>query len=223
MADSERDAIMTEQRHRDAAADYLDTTPPLGWGNEIIRDGIDDDHALVQAFVQFEARLIAKLQSEEAKETLESIITWGDVTFGPCSQERAIDRAGEEWAEMEEPDADVLIEAADVIICLLRIPGILEAINRKMGINRDRVWDVRPDGTGYHVKATAALAAGVELLGGETPTTDRAEVLREALQAVRDDLIKRALWEGPDEPVAVGTSVWLQIVEALATPIGEKT
>lgn len=86
-------------------------------------------------------------------ENLESIIAWGDQTFGPCSQERAIERAGEEWSEMEEDGADVPIEAADVIICLLRIPGILDAINRKMTINRGRTWDVRPDGTGYHVKA----------------------------------------------------------------------
>lgn len=86
-------------------------------------------------------------------ETLESIIAWGDQTFGPCSQDRAIERAGEEWSEMEEDGADVPIEAADVIICLLRIPGILDAINRKMMINRGRTWDIRPDGTGYHVKA----------------------------------------------------------------------
>lgn len=85
-------------------------------------------------------------------ETLESIIAWGDETFGPCSQDRAIERASEEWAEMVEPDAEVPIEAADVIICLLRVPGILEAINLKMGINRQRQWNVRPDGTGYHVK-----------------------------------------------------------------------
>lgn len=86
-------------------------------------------------------------------ETLESIIAWGDQMFGPCSQDRAIERAGEEWSEMEEDGADVPVEAADVIICLLRIPGILDAINRKMTINRGRTWDVRPDGTGYHVKA----------------------------------------------------------------------
>ncbi len=91
-------------------------------------------------------------------ETLESIVAWGDETFGPCSQDRAIERAWEEWQEMLEKGADVPIEAADVIICLLRIPGILDAINRKMTINRGRTWDVRPDGTGYHVK-TAALAS----------------------------------------------------------------
>ena len=97
------------------------------------------------------------IRTAEDRETLESIIAWGDDTFGPCSQGRAIERAGEEWREMIEEGADVPIEAADVIICLLRIPGILDAINRKMGINRKREWNVRPDGTGYHVKARQAL------------------------------------------------------------------
>lgn len=86
-------------------------------------------------------------------ETIASIIQWGDDTFGPCSQERAITRASEEWEEMLEPAADVPIEASDVIICLLRIPGIAEAIQRKMTINRARTWKLMGDGSGYHVKA----------------------------------------------------------------------
>ena len=96
------------------------------------------------------------------RETLESIIAWADVTFGPCSQDRAISRAGEEWQEMVEPDADVPIEASDVIICLLRIPGILDAINRKMAINRKRQWNLKGDGTGYHIKEARALLKGGE-------------------------------------------------------------
>lgn len=85
-------------------------------------------------------------------ETIATIIAWGDETFGPCSQERAIGRAWEEWQEMLLPDADVPIEAADVIICLLRIPGIADAIQRKMAINRARRWNLKGDGTGYHIK-----------------------------------------------------------------------
>jgi hypothetical protein len=85
-------------------------------------------------------------------ETIASIIQWGEDTFGPCSQERAIDRAWEEWQEMRLPNADVPIEAADVIICLLRVPGVAEAIQRKMAINRQRRWNVLGDGTGYHIK-----------------------------------------------------------------------
>lgn len=92
------------------------------------------------------------LRAEVERETIASIIAWGDETFGPCNQERAISRAWEEWQEMLDRGADVPVEAADVIICLLRIPGIADAIQRKMTINRARKWNVGTDGTGYHVK-----------------------------------------------------------------------
>lgn len=129
----------------------------------ISREAYDDPAELdaMLARTNNHAELVEALREGE---TLETIIAWGDQTFGPCSQERAIERAGEEWTEMEEDGADVPIEAADVIICLLRIPGILDAINRKMTINRGRTWDVRPDGTGYHVKSAA-----LSLYGGEKP------------------------------------------------------
>lgn len=84
-------------------------------------------------------------------ETFASIIQWGDAIFGPATPERIIERAWEEWQEMISPDADVPIEAADVIIVLLRLPGIAEAIQRKMAINRTRQWALRGDGTGYHI------------------------------------------------------------------------
>lgn len=84
-------------------------------------------------------------------ETFASIIKWGDETFGPAEVERIIERAWEEWQEMIQHGADVPIEAADVIIVLLRIPGIADAIQRKMAINRKRKWNFRGDGTGYHL------------------------------------------------------------------------
>jgi hypothetical protein len=84
-------------------------------------------------------------------ETFASIIEWGDKTFGPAEPSRIISRAGEEWREMIAADADVPTEAADVIIVLLRMPGIAEAIQRKMAVNRARVWKLMGDGTGYHV------------------------------------------------------------------------
>jgi hypothetical protein len=89
-------------------------------------------------------------------ETLQSIIQWGDETFGPCSPERAVSRGWEEWQEMlrEEPGSgEFAVEAADVIICLLRIPGILDAINAKMVKNRKRKWRLMGDGSGYHIPA----------------------------------------------------------------------
>lgn len=90
-------------------------------------------------------------------ETFASIIQWGDGAerlIAP-SYERIIDRAWEEWKEMIKPGADVPVEAADVIIVLLRIPGIAEAIQRKMAINRAREWRLMGDGTGYHISAQA--------------------------------------------------------------------
>jgi hypothetical protein len=85
-------------------------------------------------------------------ETLTSIIQWGAETFGAAEAERVIDRAWEEWEEMIAPGADMVTEAADVIIVLLRMPGILEALERKMEANRQRRWRLMGDGTGYHIK-----------------------------------------------------------------------
>lgn len=87
-----------------------------------------------------------------SEETFATIAEWGNKTFGYCTAERAIERAGEEWQEMMEPGADVRVEAADVIICLLRISGVAETIQRKMQINRSREWALKGDGTGYHIK-----------------------------------------------------------------------
>lgn len=84
-------------------------------------------------------------------ETFASIIEWGDDIFGHAETDRIIERAWEEWKEMIAPHADVATEAADVIIVLLRLPGIAEAIQRKMAINRTRKWNLRGDGTGYHI------------------------------------------------------------------------
>jgi hypothetical protein len=97
------------------------------------------------------------------RETFETIRQWADDTFGPCGLERSLERAKEEWAELEEPGADVVTEAADVVICLLRLPGITEAIDRKMAINRKRRWAVRDDGTGYHIKDPPVIGEPVEL------------------------------------------------------------
>ena len=104
-------------------------------------------------------------------ETIESMIAWGDETFGPCEPSRAVSRASEEWCEMvaEVPGTmQHAIEAADVIICLLRIPLIRKAINEKMAKNRARRWKLMGDGTGYHIKdAALSTATGDEAQQGE--------------------------------------------------------
>jgi hypothetical protein len=86
-------------------------------------------------------------------ETWASINQWCDDTFGPATVPRLIERAREEFDELEAPGADVAIEAADVVICLCRIPGFAEALQRKMAINRARQWRLTGEGTGYHVPA----------------------------------------------------------------------
>lgn len=99
----------------------------------------------------------------EERETIQSMIAWGDETFGPCTAERAQSRAAEEWREMasEVPGTPQhAVEAADVIICLLRIPGIQDALNGKMAKNRARKWRLMGDGTGYHIKGAPALRSG---------------------------------------------------------------
>lgn len=102
---------------------------------------------------------VPKPSEREQRETFASIIAWGDETFGPAEPGRIISRAAEEWKEMLEPDADIPTEAADVIIVLLRMPGIAEAIQRKMQINRAREWKLMGDGTGYHVPTTGGHPA----------------------------------------------------------------
>jgi hypothetical protein len=84
-------------------------------------------------------------------ETLASIAQWCEKTFGPITPERMVERAGEEFEELRaEPTSAE--EAADVLICLARVPGLWDAVQRKMVKNRLRRWNVRGDGTGYHVK-----------------------------------------------------------------------
>lgn len=87
-------------------------------------------------------------------ETFESIQKWGHDTFGVPTVRRNVGRAYEEFEELfvVDNDEDARIEAADVVITLLNMPGIIEAINSKMLINRARQWNVMGDGTGYHVK-----------------------------------------------------------------------
>lgn len=90
-------------------------------------------------------------------ETFQSIQDWGHSTFGVPSLGRCVKRAYEEWVELEDDvangrDPEAVVEVADVIITLLNIPGVPEAIEGKMKINRARQWNTNGDGTGYHIK-----------------------------------------------------------------------
>jgi len=107
-------------------------------------------------------------------ETCETIRNWQLETFGKlASTKRLVERAGEEFEELRaatqeyhamlaDPNVDaeyvherrqhLITEAADVVIVLSAFPGLWEAVEAKMAINRGRSWNVRDDGTAYHVK-----------------------------------------------------------------------
>lgn len=92
-------------------------------------------------------------------ETINSINQWAEETFGPCTSQAAMVRAAIEMDEYLATTSYNIEEAADVIITLYRIPGIQEAINKKMAINRQRKWKLNGDGTGQHVKSKEELGA----------------------------------------------------------------
>lgn len=116
----------------------------------------DDARTAINRAVRF-AALPASEHGRE--ETWDSINQWCDDTFGKADIPSIIARAREEWDELEAPDADHAIEAADVVIILCRIPGFAEALQRKMAINRARKWRTDGKGTGYHIPE-AALQSG---------------------------------------------------------------
>lgn len=97
-------------------------------------------------------------------ETVESVTTWANETFGQATVYAQIQRAKQELDELlelmvvEDGRTDngkkLAEEAADVCICLYRVIGTLdpEAINKKMAINRARKWKVDGHGCAQHVK-----------------------------------------------------------------------
>lgn len=89
-------------------------------------------------------------------ETPQTIRAWALATFGEVSRTRGVARAAEEFGE-------ALDELADVTICLCHafrghwalwpLLWLLRSrIDRKMRVNRARIWNIRGDGTGQHVK-----------------------------------------------------------------------
>lgn len=121
----------------------------------------EDQHRQAQALIEVPRHRGGAL----TRTWSEAINDWQRTTFGPATPERAWGRFSEEFEEMveaecepAEPPEKIAEEAADVVITLIgwlnaRCPGqdLATAIERKMSINRARQWDVRGDGTGYHV------------------------------------------------------------------------
>lgn len=101
-------------------------------------------------------------------ETQARVAAWADQTFGPAqSLARIAARANEEMAELLRITTAtpvhhqaVLDEAADVVIVLYRLArdaggDLLEAVDRKMAVNRGRAWKLDSTGHGYHVRDKA--------------------------------------------------------------------
>lgn len=99
-----------------------------------------------------------------AYETQQSISKWANETFGPASSNaRVAARANEEMAELlraltaDDQDLKAVDEIADVLIILYRLADrfgidLHEAVDLKMAINRNRVWNKDGSGHGYHVR-----------------------------------------------------------------------
>jgi NTP pyrophosphatase (non-canonical NTP hydrolase) len=100
-------------------------------------------------------------------ETQTSMAIWAYSTFGPVTSRMAIAaRANEEMAELlralskDDKNPKAIEEAADVVIVLSRLfheaaVDMWEEVERKMAINRARVWRKDGDGHGYHVREKA--------------------------------------------------------------------
>ena len=123
-----------------------------GWsydGDSVTSESLEAARAIIA--------LIAAMQP--VGETWASISEWQKATFGPVTLDRLAGRANEEMQELLADPSDVS-EAADVCIALAGYPGLAEAIDAKMAVNRTRKWVLNGDGTGQHVKPLPA-APGV--------------------------------------------------------------
>lgn len=103
-----------------------------------------------------------------AEEFLSDIAFWCETTFGPISPERLVERAQEEMDELRVEVKDMAHwnnaakeEAADVLIILSRIPGLIDAVNKKMMNNHLRKWELHGDGTGHHIKSAIPFVGDI--------------------------------------------------------------
>jgi NTP pyrophosphatase (non-canonical NTP hydrolase) len=97
-------------------------------------------------------------------ETTKTIGEWASETFGDAgSNARVAARANEEMAELlraatsGQPVQDMVVEAADVVIVLARLAyrngfDLWNEVEKKMAVNRARVWKKDGTGHGYHVR-----------------------------------------------------------------------
>ena len=90
------------------------------------------------------------------KEDQYTVCAWANKTFGKTNLTAACERAAKEMREFIEGDLkDVPNECADVVITLFRVADeagfdLMNEVNKKMRINRQRKWVLNGDGTGQH-------------------------------------------------------------------------
>lgn len=112
-----------------------------------------------------ELRLKAYVVSLGAsRETQRSISDWANATFGAVGSNASVAaRANKEMAELltalisDDAHPKAIEEAADVMIVLMRLAercgmDLLGEVDRKMGVNRKREWNLDGNGNGQHVK-----------------------------------------------------------------------
>lgn len=137
---------------------------------------IGDWLALYRATRQLDAALSAPCgagcgDARRPVETQQSITEWANETFGLAgSNARVAARANEEMAELlraltaDDNHPKAAEEVADVMIIMQRLATRLgirtdDEIDRKMAINRQRVWKKDNTGHGYHVRDKSLPAA----------------------------------------------------------------
>lgn len=119
---------------------------------------------------------------ELTEETQQTVSRWADETFGVAgSNARVAARANEEMAELlraltaDDRHPKAAEELADIVIVLYRVAERLGVclhteIDRKMAINRARVWRLDNTGHGYHVRPEK-LAVETWSDGGHIPVS----------------------------------------------------
>jgi hypothetical protein len=122
-------------------------------GGNII--GHNDHHTRIK-LANIEAKKTFSNSRITAPLAFEILSVWGEKVFGPVEPSRIVERAQEEMNELKEKVVEgwtdqAVEEAADVVVILTRAPGLWNAIVRKMNINFAREWDIKGDGTGYHI------------------------------------------------------------------------
>lgn len=157
-----------------------------------------------------------------ATETSKSIRDWGDETFGEVKNlTTLVARARWELDELEQAlqageRLEAAFEAADVVILLHRLAGLLDVeladiVDAKMAINRKRAWKPAGDGTGGHVKDIKDLdlkGSWSTMVEGETFTLSIRPAVHGDIPMLqrwdRDPTVIASASDDPDAALAFG-------------------